>query len=127
MRTRWPLVLAGVLAAWYLAVLVWAVRPTSDTVPTGVVNGVATFETVTCHAPLSSSALSEEALPVLAPPRAFERDPCVQSHRDQRRLFWFDTVAFTVGLAALTVLGTRHRAHPAGGADGGGVLVGARP
>jgi hypothetical protein len=87
----------------------WSLRPLHDQVPTGVVDGARTSVTVSCARPLSADPGPTEALPELSPSAAFEREPCVQQHRENRRMLWLNVVLIAGAAAALAYSSSRHR------------------
>ncbi len=92
--------LAGLLV-WILLVTWWALSPTSDSVPTGLVKNVETAQTVDCDSPLSGNARASGSLPVLPRGRSYQRTPCALPHKNDRIIFAID-IAFV--LAALVIL-----------------------
>ena len=91
----------ALLAVWVVAVLVWATRPATDHIPTGVVDGVNTSIVVECGAPLDGSPGPAEPLPPLEPPRALQHLPCDAQHRSNQISLVIDAV---VALAAASLL-----------------------
>jgi hypothetical protein len=93
--------LLGALLVWIALVLVWAMQPISDTVPTGIVKGVETTREVQCHSPLSGDTEPDGPVPTLSRPRAYERTPCETPIENGRTIFWVDVVLVVVGLVVL--------------------------
>lgn len=108
----------AVLALWYVAVLVWAYRPLSETMRVGIDYRAeppsALSVTVECDSIFSSTSRSAE-LPVLPsqpdgqPPLAFPREPCEFVRSDARRAFAVDTIVVVLAGATLLWFGVRHR------------------
>jgi hypothetical protein len=101
---------AVVLIGWYLCVIfLWAVKPLSDSVPTGVVKETNTSvsQAVSCHSLFSSSARGTSALPTVAEPLAYQRSACSLVHSDARVMFAIDTLLLVLALAALVVIAVR--------------------
>src|SRR3954469_20519268 len=103
----WRATVIVLLAVWFGAVLFWGLRPTSDAVPTGIVNNQPTTQAVQCPAPLSGNSGPTEPLPPLPAGRAYERPACDSQHTQYRILFWTNTALVVVGIALL--VGVRRR------------------
>jgi hypothetical protein len=102
MWTRRPITIGwAVLAVWVVAVLVWATRPATDHVPTGVVDGVTTSIVVECGAPLDGSPGPTEPIEPVELPRQLQHVPCEAQHRSNQISLVIDAV---VAVAAATVL-----------------------
>lgn len=120
-RTNRLFLLAGAaLVVWYVVVIVWAVRPLSDSVPIGLdPDGRPMSQTVECR-DLFAGTSTDGALPIVAAPNEYTRGACSAVQRDARLVFGLDTAAFVLGVAALVV--ARRRAHRFA-ADEGSVVV----
>jgi len=94
---RGAIVALLVLGAWYVSVILWAMNPQVDHVPTGVVDGKQTTQAVTCESPLSSDAGPSNPLPELADGRAYERPACQTVHDNAQRLLFLDTAVIAIG------------------------------
>ena len=106
--------------AWFALVVVWAVRPQTDSVPVGIDYAaephVPVSQDVSCNGMFSSSS-HRGALPTLkeqpkgSPPLDFQREPCELVQRDSRIVFGIDVVFYAaVIVGALLVLRRRNRA-----------------
>jgi hypothetical protein len=96
---RWVLL---ALLVWICFVAWWSTRPVTDTVPTGVVNGVETSQSVQCDSPLSGHTTSPDPIPELPDPpgpwvRAYERTPCELPIHNNRMILWVDIGFVVVG------------------------------
>lgn len=127
----------GAVALWYVAVLIWAFQPLTETMRVGIdytaTPPKALSVTVECNSLFSSSVRSEDP-PVLTPQPegqpelGYPREPCEFVHADARRAFVIDTVV--VVLAAIGLLGYRWRRRRRGDVHDppvrspGGALVG---
>jgi hypothetical protein len=103
----------AVLAVWVVAVLIWATRPATDHIPTGVVDGASTSIVVTCGAPLDGSPGPTEPLPPLEAPRALQHIPCEAQHRSNQISLVIDAVVALVAAGVLASVTKRHRRAPA--------------
>ncbi len=115
-RTRRLLVIVvGVVVAWYAAtVLLWAVKPLHDAVPSGNNTHDQPSSTVVhCNTLFDGDALSNAPLPTPEPPQQFTREPCGLVHRDAQRVFAIDTAVFALTLAGAGVFVLRRRRHAA--------------
>lgn len=107
---------------WFALVLVWALRPQSDTVPVGidynVTPGVAVTQDVECNELFASSAV-RGTLPMLAPQPAkapdldYQRSPCTLVQRNGRIVFGLDVVFYLVLVAGAVVALRRGRSSDA--------------
>jgi hypothetical protein len=112
MTTRRRLIMGwAVLAAWVIAVLIWATLPATDHVPTGVVDGVNTSIVVECGAPFDRSAGPAEPIPPVEPPRALQHIPCEAQHRSNQIALVIDGIV-ALAAAAVLVTVTRRRRSP---------------
>lgn len=98
----------ALLAIWVVAVAIWATRPATDHVPTGVVDGQATSLVVECNAPLDGSPGPAEPLPAIEAPRALQHIPCEAQHRSNRISLLIDALV-AVAAATLLVVGPRRQ------------------
>jgi hypothetical protein len=94
------------LVVWIVVVTWWALRPVSDTVPTGAVKRadrtvVLTTKTVECDSPLSGSTRPTESWPALTGGRAYERTPCGITRENDRLIFAVDVLVAVAVLALL--------------------------
>ena len=95
-----------VLVGWIVVVAIWASRPISDTVSTGIIKNVKTgelvetYRTVQCESPLSGNTKST-ALPVLHGGRSYQQAPWEMPIQQGRIIFALD---IAVVLAALVIL-----------------------
>ena len=103
-RTNRLFLLAGAaLVVWYVVVLVWALRPLSDSVPIGLdADKRPVSQTVECNGLFDGTAI-EGTLPVVVAPNDYTRSACTAVQRDARVVFGLDTVAFVLGIALLVV------------------------
>jgi hypothetical protein len=108
-----------VLAVWVAAVAIWATRPATDHVPTGVVDGVNTSLVVTCNAPLDGSPGPAEPLPAVELPRQLQHIPCEAQHRNNQIALVIDAVVALAAAALLTAATRRNRTPPPVTADDG--------
>jgi hypothetical protein len=114
MWTRRRLVIGWVaLVLWVAAVLIWATRPATDHVPTGVVDGVNTSIVVECGAPLDGSAGPTEPIPPVELPRALQHVPCDAQHRSNQISLAIDAVVASAAAAVLTAATKRWRSAQA--------------
>src|SRR4051812_24706768 len=98
----WRAWLLGALLVWLLLVTWWALRPVSDSVPTGKdKNHAETSQTVECDSALSGNARASGPLPVLPHGRSYQRTPCELPHKNNRIIFAIDVL---VVLAAAVIL-----------------------
>lgn len=105
-----------VATAWFAVVLVWALRPQTDTVPVGIdytlVPPVAVTQDVECDSIFASSAVNG-SLPTLtpqpddAPALGFQRGPCELVQRNGRIVFGLDVLFYLVVVAASVATFTR--------------------
>lgn len=115
---RWRPWLLGVLLVWIAVVAWWALTPTTDNVPTGVVKNkdgalVATTQAVQCASPLSGSTSPKGALPVLKPAtREFQRDPCKLPHQNDRLILLIDVV-LVLGVVVILIKTWKPAEEPA--------------
>ena len=109
MKLRWSALGLIVLVVWSIFLAYWAMQPQIDHIPTGIVNEVHTTQAVVCGAPAGQSVGTSASLPPLGPKQTYERDACVLTEKDNRRLLIFD-VLFTV--VAFAVLGWRLSKKP---------------
>jgi hypothetical protein len=107
----------AVLAAWVIAVLIWATLPATDHVPTGVIDGVNTSIIVECGAPLDGSAGPAEPVPPVEPPRALQHIPCEAQHRSNQISLVINAVVALAAAAFLVTVTRRRRATGATGAQ----------
>ena len=127
-RTRRLLLLVlGVVLAWYVATLFWAARPLHDTVPIGNQPGwqeikrdeaapapqpigdhVVANQRITCKAVLHSGDV-DGALPTLAFPQQFNREPCALAHSNGRTILVLDTLAAVAAFALVGFVLLRDR------------------
>lgn len=102
----------ALLAVWVVAVLVWATRPATDHVPTGVVDGVTTSIVVECGAPLDGSPGPAEAIEPVELPRQLQHIPCEAQHRSNQISLLIDAVVAAGAATVLTRVTLRRRATP---------------
>ncbi len=105
-----------VATAWFAVVVVWALRPQTDTVPIGIdytlVTPVAVTQDVECDSIFASSPVNG-SLPTLtpqpegAPALDFQRDPCELVQRNGRIVFGLDVLFYLVVVAASVATFTR--------------------
>ena len=107
------------LVVWFAAVLMWALQPVDDSVPTGIVNNQQTSQTVHCDSPVSGNDGPRGPIPSPPEGRAYERTPCTQVHAQYRTLFWIDSALAFVALALLFAV----RRRPADTPDAAAVVV----
>ena len=100
------------LAAWVLAVAIWATRPATDHIPTGVVDGKNTSIVVECGAPFDGSSGPSEPLPVIEPPRELQHVPCQAQHRGNQISLVIDLVVALAAAAVLLAATKRHWRPP---------------
>jgi len=97
-RRTIPLIVAAVTAWFAITLVVWAIRPLSDTVPIGVDYSLPARKRVTstvqCNT-LFESPVRDAAPPPSfnpqpgnAPPLAYQRNPCELVHRQAQGLFY---------------------------------------
>jgi hypothetical protein len=98
---HWRVWLVGILVVRLVAVTWWAVRPVSETVPTGRVRGVQTHHTVQCDSPLSGNGSATGPLPQLRPGQEYERTPCERTVNQDRILFFLDVALALLVFIAL--------------------------
>ena len=109
----WVRLFAVVLLLWFAAVLVLASRPTTDAVPLVTPAGVEpTTQSVECRSFLSSTARSEEPLPVLDDGYSYARTACESQHREGRALLLLDAAFLAGGLALAAKLAAARRHAP---------------
>lgn len=89
------------LLLWCVGLGWWATSTLTDNVPTGEVDGRATSVEVECARPIDSETNGADALPVLEPPRQFEREPCIPQHRENRVLLFANAVLALILVAGL--------------------------
>ncbi len=102
---RFKTVAWWVLLMWVAALSVWALRPLTDHVPTGVVDGQRTSVAIECARPFENHAGPDDTIPTVQPPRAYERDACTEQHRENRWMLLVNIVliaGIAVGLLATT-------------------------
>jgi len=102
----------GLLVAWFVIVLLWALRPVDDSVPTGVVNNQQTVQAVHCDSPLSGNDGPKGPLPSLPTGRGYERAACTDVHTQYRTLFWIDTALVLVLLVLVFTVRRRPQETP---------------
>jgi hypothetical protein len=118
-RLRRSVAIALVLGTvWFAVVLVWALRPQTDTVPVGidynVAPGVAVTQDVSCTSLFRSNPV-DGALPVLtpqpegSPDLGFQRPPCELVHRNGRIVLGLDIVFYLVLVGGAVVALRRGR------------------
>jgi hypothetical protein len=105
--SRGRVVTIALLLAWFLAVLLWALQPVDDSVPTGIVNNQQTAQVVHCDSPLSGNDGPTSPPPSLPAGHAYERTACTEVHTQYRALFWIDTALVFVLLALLLTVRRR--------------------
>lgn len=103
---------------WFAVVMVWALRPQTDTVPVGIdynlVPPAAVTQDVECNELFAASA-ARGALPTLtpqpekAPALDFQRSPCALVQRNGRIVFGLDVVFYLVLVAGAVVALRRGR------------------
>jgi hypothetical protein len=111
---HWRTWLVGILLVWLVAVTWWAVRPVSETVPTGMVKNVQTYQTVQCNSPLSGGSATE-SLPTLGSGRAYEYTPCQKTVTHDRVVYAGDVALVIAVLIVLAA--TRHRPRRSGAVE----------
>ena len=120
-QPAWPKrVLAGLLI-WIVLCLALSARPLVDHVPTGLVDGKPTSESVSCHSALSGSNAATEPLPEVEPHREYARQACQSLHSQTRLLVWINLIVALAGASFLLrkiaqdrVRGTEAGQTPAG-------------
>jgi hypothetical protein len=116
---RFKTVAWWVLLVWVAALSVWALRPLTDHVPTGVVDGEHTSVAVECARPIENHAGPDEAIPAVQPPRAYERDACTQQHRENRWMLLVNIVLIAgLAIGLITVARSETSELPAARAAG---------
>jgi hypothetical protein len=103
---------------WFALVIMWAVRPQTDTVPVGLDHNVtppaAVTQDVECNELFASSAV-RGALPTLTPQPDtvpaldYQRRPCALVQRNGRIIFGLDVVFYLVLVAGAVVAFRRGR------------------
>lgn len=112
------------VGVWLAVTYVWTSSAIEDSVPTGVVNNVATSQIVKCDSALSGNAGPSGAVPTLPEGRAYGRAACDLPHHNFRLMFEIDVA---LGIAAVLGLVFIHGAdrQPSSAEDTKGLLVGA--
>jgi hypothetical protein len=96
---RWALV---AVALWIVVATVWAFKPISATVVTGLnADGSEKTATVQCDSPLSGNTSPTEAVPTLGPRQSFGDAPCHGPVTGGRTMYFID---IAVALALLVFL-----------------------
>jgi len=125
---RLILLVLGVVLAWYVAVVIWAARPTTDAVPVGnipswqslpvdpstsvppatIPAGGVVVRKIECGTVFDGDALTG-TLPALPFPQQLNREPCDLQHSNGRLIFGLDTLVMVGVAGAGTALLIRSR------------------
>lgn len=126
MKSKRSLLILGIAAAWYVAVILLSIlMPPHDTVVVGTDTTLkppsAVSVKLTCNSLFSSGAIDSlpalKVLPAGVQPLAYTGTPCAGPQHDARSIFVFDTIVFLLiggGVIGWTVRQRRHAADPTG-------------
>jgi hypothetical protein len=101
MKLRWSAIGLIVLVVWSVFLAWWAFQPLVDHIPTGIVNNEHTTQAVVCGSPAGHPVGTSASLPPLGPHQTYERDACVLTEKDNRRLLIFDIVCTVIAFGLL--------------------------